>query len=1749
MQQSLTDNNKRNNKADAARHICEEVRVLLTSLRGGPPNVAHGALSRDLYLLRNNVRSQFLDTRRSSSPTNPDKSTQKNNDSNSNSEVELEKGASEDPPQDNDNQEKAQAPTEKIPLKEVNMMRQYSISDTIVGPFARPFLDVVMDPLAAGPHTLVALRALHRLLERGSLVPSLKEEYYVNLDPLMVGVLRCKFEQTDVGADEAVEMAIADLLALIVSLDNSSSPENKIKPETFMDAFNTVFVTRNTFVHSPALCYHFEEVLNSMVVSAFGTSWGTTNNNQISTEDQIPTAPSQRTVSAIQLVFEFICQQLLYTPRFNASENIHGSGGSEAQAAHDATRILCLRLSRHCIRAGWSPLNGDGKYRLGENKWEEESVLRIIRDEFCLSLLMLGQAFWLSAPNETMVDKSINPNNENFSSGGSVGLPLEVLAEVCSTISVLWNISSLRTRLVIQFESIFTGFFQRTLLLLRKRPVPEDSSTFMTNVAFDAGAEIILETLLDILCLHDSAGTTLETLFTTYDCNICRSDVTKGLIIELCRCCGGEIRMGEYDVSLVNSSSNLTDQQQQEISIRQAPPHLKGLCGEALIGSLKYVFRRTPGFPSVSENVDEVPTETETETETNNKSKLREIKNKKRIMHRGALMFNKRPKEGIQFLKGENVLNQTPKDIAKFLRQGVVVGLDKVAIGSYLGDAGKAPAPNKNFHDCERDWFHKEVLVEYCALFHFENQTLLDGLRMFLTSFRLPGEAQQIDRILQAFAESCGIQCEEGKRHRMFSEDPKRAADAAYLLAFSIIMLNTDLHNDNIRPDRKMTKNDFVKNNTNYGSDITEKGKDLPREFLEAIYDSIKEEQIRTEGEGADGVMTVERWKDVLRGQSNKLTDFAEETDVLPLSEEESLSTDLKDLIIESLWEPIVSSIGGFWGVNIGGSGMIGSQGTRLGVDLSMELLNGVRGIGRLDLFREIFIRVCRFSGLLEYKQNAVDRLASFVYSVERQGAVIVAINIAKEAGDDIGVQGWKSVWSIIFELRDLKLLDGNKTGSLLSETDPDLLNQNTRILFGRKLVEQSEKLTPSIDDMEISSVVGTMSRLFFGDAISEESPRASKTSEIFSEKTLHGKEKLVLWDDIDPIEETEEEEEEKSKGEEYSEDSYAIIGNGEGGPSSNNSSIFSSFSTGEAFENMLLNEDHDVPNLGTESSEMIRTSQRERVRKRLVQSCDFGSLVSESRYLSLEGIQFLLQALIELIKVNRINYFHFRKMVSSKEEYIPLSPASEAFAEVLICEVAIKNRDRISFIWDVLLSDHYLSRLGEQPITQSDEEKEIGKRILHSIGCPGDEKCATGLLRVCRWMINREDVSNKIICSLRVLYPSKCKNSFVFSEMGKQLGEGLWRICQNIDGVSSAKVDGWESILGLIHWCGSLGGNAIRVGLRKGGLEEDDPSLQSFRSLHLMLHEEELGNSIPFGVVDCITLLVERGEKGNCSKLVNASLDLLFVFHRRLELTMDMLQKDTHFKSIWVNSWLATLKGISRTASESSFRDVRQHALSMLMDTINDKHRRVVSKENILLIINDICIPLAAKRISELLRNSHSIKGAFWEETMIELELCVSLIFKPFLQNLSVLREDETSLLTTWKSLLDASALLLGDERPSDEVNDSNQASDDNMTIDKLLLTTKDLASERLKNAIIVLVSSGVLKESSSTQEESTLSLTTWNSIQQMKFCAANIEEWKLVASGSTTTDLVHTTSEKGKEINSNHIPDGGENTCESSG
>ena len=81
---------------------------------------------------------------------------------------------------------------------------------------------------------------------------------------------------------------------------------------------------------------------------------------------------------------------------------------------------------------------------------------------------------------------------------------------------------------------------------------------------------------------------------------------------------------------------------------------------------------------------------------------------------------------------------------------------------------------------------------------NFQNLDIDDAMRVLLYYFSLPGEAQQIDRILTAFsAEYC-------------KQNPRTLCDnSVYLLAYGLMMLQTDAHNPNVQ--KKMELSDFSK--------------------------------------------------------------------------------------------------------------------------------------------------------------------------------------------------------------------------------------------------------------------------------------------------------------------------------------------------------------------------------------------------------------------------------------------------------------------------------------------------------------------------------------------------------------------------------------------------------------------------------------------------------------------------------------------------------------------------------------------------------------------------------------------------------------------------------------------------------------------------------------------------------------------------------------------------------------------------
>ncbi|CAL8287086.1 unnamed protein product [Arctogadus glacialis] len=185
----------------------------------------------------------------------------------------------------------------------------------------------------------------------------------------------------------------------------------------------------------------------------------------------------------------------------------------------------------------------------------------------------------------------------------------------------------------------------------------------------------------------------------------------------------------------------------------------------------------------------------------------------------GKKKFNMDPKKGINYMLGCQLLEPGAKSIAEFLYREE--GLNKTAIGEFLG---------------EREELHLQTLKAFVELHQFSNLNLVQALRQFLWSFRLPGEAQKIDRMMEAFA----------TRYCNCNAPVFQSSDTCYILSFAIIMLNTSLHNPNVK--EKTTLERFISMNRGINN-----GGDLPVPLLTKLYDSIRNEPFKIpEDDGND---------------------------------------------------------------------------------------------------------------------------------------------------------------------------------------------------------------------------------------------------------------------------------------------------------------------------------------------------------------------------------------------------------------------------------------------------------------------------------------------------------------------------------------------------------------------------------------------------------------------------------------------------------------------------------------------------------------------------------------------------------------------------------------------------------------------------------------------------------------------------------------------------------------------------------
>ncbi|XP_030835340.1 Golgi-specific brefeldin A-resistance guanine nucleotide exchange factor 1 isoform X1 [Strongylocentrotus purpuratus] len=353
---------------------------------------------------------------------------------------------------------------------------------------------------------------------------------------------------------------------------------------------------------------------------------------------------------------------------------------------------------------------------------------------------------------------------------------------------------------------------------------------------------------------------------------------------------------------------------------------------------------------------------------------LAQLKHRKKLLNGGTELFNQKPSKGIAFLQ-ENGLLPNPSDpqaIAAFIKDNPHV--DKKQIGEYISAKKNA-----------------KILDPYLDLFGFANTRVDEALRMLLEAFRLPGEAPVIQHLLECFAD---------KWHTC-NGHPFANHDAAFTLAYAIIMLNVDQHNDNAKKQNiPMTLANFKKNVSKVNG-----GNDFDQDMLGEIYNAIKNEEIVMPAEQSGQVKENYLWKVLLKRGQKPGSEFLHIDDG---------HLD-KDLFLLA-WGPTVAALSFVFDKSMDDS-------------ITQKALAGFRKCamisahyGLTDVFDNLVISLCKFTTLLNSLETPEATAIAFGSNMKAQVAAKTVFSLAHRHGD-ILAEGWKNLLDCMLQLFRAKLL------------------------------------------------------------------------------------------------------------------------------------------------------------------------------------------------------------------------------------------------------------------------------------------------------------------------------------------------------------------------------------------------------------------------------------------------------------------------------------------------------------------------------------------------------------------------------------------------------------------------------------------------------------------------------------------------------------------------------------------------------
>lgn len=424
-----------------------------------------------------------------------------------------------------------------------------------------------------------------------------------------------------------------------------------------------------------------------------------------------------------------------------------------------------------------------------------------------------------------------------------------------------------------------------------------------------------------------------------------------------------------------------------------SPPSSGYLLGIGLLSGFSPVTPEMTTFTTLKDNTQLL------------REHLLAIKEKKRLLATGTDQFNVKPEKGIQFLQDNGILGTSNQDIAILIKENPK--LDKKMIGEYL-------SKKKNVG----------ILSAFVKSFEFTGLRIDQCLRTFVETFRLPGEAPLISIIIEHFS----------SHWHQSNNEPFGKEDAAFTLAYAVIMLNVDQHNQNAKKQNiPMTLNQF-RNNVRGVND----GKDFDPDMLEEIYNAICSEEIIMPAEQMGIVKENYLWKMLLKRGATK------EGKYMLANDDRSFDRDLFTIC----WGPTVASLSYVFHKSSDDSFI---QKSLTGFKKCASI---AARYGMSDVFDNLVVSLCKFAGLTPSVYGADSIAIEFGSNAKSQLAAKTLFKLVTQHGDILR-DGWKNVVEVILQLFRSRLLPSDLTSS------PDLLEGSVSLY--RPMNATQPRVEPSL--------------------------------------------------------------------------------------------------------------------------------------------------------------------------------------------------------------------------------------------------------------------------------------------------------------------------------------------------------------------------------------------------------------------------------------------------------------------------------------------------------------------------------------------------------------------------------------------------------------------------------------------------------------------------------------------------------------